>query len=136
MLKQFGAVIAGFTLVACATSGQSSSVNALPTLAHAGRDVLTAAEIVTSRVTDAYQAVSQLRPEFLRRRATVPTLPTIAASTSITVFLDGLPYGTIESLRSIPLDRVRLIRYIPPYEADLKWGGTHPTGAILVTTLP
>src|SRR5207249_3672899 len=30
MMKQFGAVIAGFTLIACATSGQSSSANAFP----------------------------------------------------------------------------------------------------------
>ena len=82
------------------------------------------------------EAVTQLRPEFLRRRSSVPVLPTIGATAPIGVYLDDLPYGGVESLRSIPLDRVRLIRYIPPFEADLKWGGTHPTGAILVKTLP
>ncbi|MGH7636462.1 MAG: hypothetical protein ACREOK_02325 [Gemmatimonadaceae bacterium] len=53
----------------------------------------------------------------------------------IAVYLDEMPYGSAESLRQIPLDRVRLIRYISPTEANLKYGGSHPTGAILVTTI-
>jgi len=135
MLKQLGVVIAGFSLIACASSGQSSQSNALPALASAGRNVLTATEIVTSRVTDVYQAVLQLRPEFLRRRST-PLFPAIGPTAPIGVYLDEVPFGGVESLRAIPLDRVRLIRYVPPFEADLKWGGTHPAGAIVVTTLP
>jgi hypothetical protein len=94
--------------------------------------VITAGEIVSSRVTDLYQAVSQLRPEYFRRRGAT-SLPTL--SQPIMVYLDELPFGSAESLHSIPLDRVRLIRYIPPGEADLRWGGSHTTGAILVTTL-
>lgn len=112
---------------ACATSTTTR-----PMLS-AGRDVITAAEIVASRVTDAYQAVAQLRPEFLRRRG-VSTIPAFAAPEA-TVYLDDLPFGGPESLRTIPLERVRLIRYISPNEADLRWGGTHVAGAILVTTM-
>ena len=100
---------------------------------NAGRDVITAGEIVASRVTDAYQAVAQLRPEFLRRRGNY-AIPTFATP-NVVVYLDDLPYGGAESLHSIPLDRVRLIRYIDPNEADLRWGGTHQGGVILVTTL-
>lgn len=95
--------------------------------------MITAAEIVTSRVSDAYQAVTQLRPEFLRRRG-VPAVPSFSVP-PVLVYLDELPYGTAESLHYIPLDRVRLIRYITPAEADLRWGGSHASGAILVTTL-
>jgi hypothetical protein len=97
------------------------------------RDIITAAEIVTARVTDVYQAVTQLRPEFLRRRAN--TTIGVTARPNVAVYLDELPYGGLESLRFIPLDRVRLIRYVSPSDADLRWGGSHPTGAILVTTL-
>ena len=136
MVKQVGNVVAGLALMACATSGQSMPANSLPALANAGRNVITAAEIVAARVSDAYQAVTQLRPEFLRKRSVMTPLPSIGTPASINVYLDELPFGGVESLRSIPLDRVRLIRYIPPLEADLKWGGTHPAGAILVTTLP
>ncbi|MEX2154997.1 MAG: hypothetical protein WD825_16760 [Gemmatimonadaceae bacterium] len=95
--------------------------------------MLTATEIVASRVTDVYQAVTQLRPEFLRRRSHL-SVPAFSAVT-VRVYLDELALGTAESLRHIPLDRVRLIRYLSPLDADIRWGGSHPTGAILVTTL-
>jgi len=129
MWRRVTYALVGLSLTACAaaTSGARSNLTA------AGRDVLTAAEIVTSRVTDAYQAVVQLRPEFLRRRGGTVTMSFNAPT--VVVYLDELPYGTVESLRSIPLERVRLIRYIPAAEADLRWGGTHSAGAILVTTL-
>jgi len=129
MWRHVTCVLAGLSLSACAAATSGSR----PNLTGAGRDVLTAAEIVSSRVTDAYQAVVQLRPEFLRRRGGTVTMsfnvPTVV------VYLDDLPYGTVESLRTIPLERVRLIRYIAAAEADLRWGGTHTAGAILVTTL-
>jgi hypothetical protein len=122
-------VLAGLTSTACAAAGPSSR----QMMHGAKRDVITAAEIVAARVTDAYQAVVQLRPEFLRRRGgtAIPTFAPVAVS----VYLDDLPFGGMESLRYIPLERVRLIRYISPNDADLRWGGSHPVGAILVTTL-
>jgi hypothetical protein len=116
-------------MTACAAATPSSR----PAFSSAGRDVITAAEIVASRVTDAYQAVIQLRPEFLRRRGPSP-VPAFSPP-PVVVYLDDLPFGTAESLHYIPLDRVRLIRYIAAPEADLRWGGTHTAGAILVTTL-
>jgi hypothetical protein len=123
-------VLAGLSSLACAAAG--------PPTRHAAsgvrRDIITATEIVAARVTDAYQAVIQLRPEFLRRRGGVPTSASMIRS-NIVVYLDELPYGSLESLRYIPLDRVRIIRYVSPTDADLRWGGSHPTGAILVTTL-
>lgn len=99
----------------------------------AGRDVITAAEIVASRVTDVYQAVSQLRPEFLRKRSGVLIAPYRVPQ--VIVYLDELEFGTAESMRHIPLSRVRLIRYLSATEADLRWGGHHPAGVIHVSTL-
>lgn len=97
-----------------------------------GRDVITAAEIVSSHVTDAYQAVLQLRPEFLRHRGAtaVPSL----TPPSVIVYLDDIEFGPAESLRNVPLGRVRTIRYLSPNEADLRWGRQHPSGAIHVVT--
>ena len=128
MWRHLSILFVSTSLAACATANPSTR----PVLA-AGRDVITAGEIVASRVTDVYQAVAQLRPEFLRRR-TISTVPAFAAPEA-TVYLDELPFGGPESLRSIPLERVRLIRYMTPAEADLRWGGTHAAGAILVTTM-
>ena len=130
MWRRASFVLAGASLCACAAAATPSG---RPAFASAGRDVITAAEIVSSRVTDAYQAVIQLRPEFLRRRGATasPSIP----SPPVLVYLDDLPYGTVESLHVVPLERVRLIRYIPAAESDLRWGGSHAAGAILVTTM-
>lgn len=56
-------VLVGLTSMACATAGTS-----VRPMTSANRSVITAAEIVSSRVTDPHQAVIQLRPEFLRMR--------------------------------------------------------------------
>lgn len=128
MWRRVSHVLVGMSLTACAAATPSTH----SAFAGGGRDVITAVEIVASRVPDAYQAVVQLRPEFLRRRsASVQSL----AAPSVTVFLDELPFGSAESLHYIPLTRVRLIRFIAPSQAELRWGGMHPAGAILVTTL-
>ena len=128
MWRRASYVLAGLSLTACAAATSSTHP-----FARTGRDVITAAEIVASRVTDAYQAVAQLRPEFLRRRSST-AVPTFAP-VSVQVYLDDMPFGTAESLRYIPLDRVRIIRFMSRHEADLRWGGTHAAGAILVTTM-
>jgi hypothetical protein len=129
MWRRVSFMLAALSMSACAAATSSSPHS----FSSAGRDVITAAEIVSSHVTDVYQAVTQLRPEFLRRRGAT-AIPLIAAP-QVEVYLDDLPLGSAESLRSIPLDRVRLIRYVSPVEADLRWGGSHSAGVILVTTL-
>jgi hypothetical protein len=126
-MKCVSYVLVSLSLAACASAGQAER----PRFSSGGRNVLTAAEIVASRVTDVYQAVSQLRPDFLRRRAAV--LPTMRP-VGVVVYLDEMLYGNLESLRSIPLESVRVIRYFGSFDADLRWRGSHPAGAILVTT--
>jgi hypothetical protein len=54
---------------------------------------------------------------------------------TVEIYLDELPLGPPESLHLIPLGQVRTIRYMTPVEADLRFGGRHAAGAILVTTL-
>ncbi len=130
MWRRVPYLLVGLSLTACA----AATPPARPFVGSAGREVLTAAEIVAARVTDVYQAVSQLRPEFLRRRLSVAPI-TPFAQPAVVVYLDEMPFGTAESLRHIPLDRVRVVQFITPSDANLKWGGTHPGGAILVTTL-
>ena len=130
MWRRVSLIVVGLSLTACTTATYSMRPAAF---AGAGRDVITATEIVASRVSDAYQAVTQLRPEFLKRRSAA-TMPPWAPA-SVAVYLDDVPFGTAESLRLIPLERVRLIRYIDRMDADLRWGGVHSMGAILVTTM-
>lgn len=131
MWRRIFCALVGCSLTACAAATTTSSRS---TLRSVGRDVITAAEIVASRVTDAYQAVAHLRPEYFRRRSQRPATA-LSPTTGITIYLDDLPFGSEEALRFIPLERVRLIQYFSPADADLRWGRSHPSGAILVTTL-
>lgn len=126
--------IISISLSACVSAHSATSTESMSLKATSARNVLTAAEIVASKVTDVYQAVTQLRPDFLRRRSNSFTM-TPSRPSALSVYLDELPFGNVESLRSVPLERVRIIRYLSPFEAELRWGGSHPAGAILVTTI-
>ena len=130
MLRRVCVLLAGISITACATAATPGPRS---TFSQAGRDVITAAEIVASHVTDAYQAVAQLRPEYLRRRGATAMLS--FTPPAVVVYLDDLPYGGAESLHTIPLERVRLIRYVDPSDAEMRWGGMHRGGVILVTTM-
>ena len=132
-MRQIAIVLISISLAGCASSG-TTNVENLALKSAPARNVLTAAEIVASHVSDVYQAITQLRPDFLRRRSSSLALVQ-SGSTVVPVYLDELPFGGVESLRHIPLERVRVIRYLTPFDADLRWGGSHPAGAILVTTL-
>ena len=131
MWRRISLLALGLVSTACAAASSPSRP-----VRSAGRDVITAAEIVAARVTDVYQAVAHLRPEFLQRRAaTIPAPTTSYRAPQITVYLDDMEFGSVESMRHIPLQRVRLIRYVPPTEASLRWGGQHRGGVIHVVTL-
>jgi hypothetical protein len=96
-----------------------------------GSDVLFASEIVKAQVLDTYQAVSQLRPQFLKLRG--PLLPT-ANHLGLRVFLDDMDVGGVDALRSIPIEQVTAIRYLDASDAQFRWGNDHPYGVILVLT--
>ena len=130
MWRRLFLVLVGLAVTACAAA---TTPSARAGFGSAGRDVITAAEIVAAQVVDVYQAVAHLRPEFLRRRAVPPV--TAYSAPTVMVFLDDLPLGDVEALRQIPLERVRLIRYLHPNEVSLRYGGSQGIGAILVTTL-
>jgi hypothetical protein len=130
MLRHFP-VFAGLVISA---SCAAASTSARP-FSSATSNVLTAAEIVASHVSDAYQAVTQLRPDFLRRSYASP-VPTVSDSYTVDVYLDNLRIGGADALREIPLGDVRSIRYLPPMDADMRFGGEHPAGAIIVSTSP
>ena len=95
---------------------------------------LLAPEIVAARVTDTYQAVLRLRPDFLRVVTTRDGRN--PAASGVRVYLDDAEIGGPEALHRVPLDDVTQIRYVPRHEADIRWAGRHPAGVILVSTEP
>jgi hypothetical protein len=50
------------------------------------------------------------------------------------VYVDGMRRGDVQELRSIPLEQVAEIRYLPAEEAVVRYGSDLPFGAIEVTT--
>jgi hypothetical protein len=94
-------------------------------------DVLLAPEIVNARVMDTYQAVSQLRPQFMKVRE--PLVSSFGRK-GLRVYLDDVELGDVEALRMIPIDQVTAIRYLNASEAQLRWGSDLPNGVILVST--
>jgi hypothetical protein len=95
-------------------------------------DVLTQAEILaTPGVTTALQAVTRLRPRFLRAEArtsmnSVPSGPIVR--------LDGQELGEAGSLSQVEIGLVYEIRYYTIVEAETKFGGVRGRPVIAVST--
>jgi hypothetical protein len=121
-------IIASALLVASACQPSST----ISTSAAPARDVLFAQEIASARVMDAYEAVTQLRPEFLKRRGVSLSSP--VSRGGIRVYLDNTEMGGVDILRTIPIDQVTTIRYLNASEASFRWGANHTGGVILVST--
>ena len=111
----------------CASSpGGAGSTGVSPT-----RDIILAPEIVAARVMNAYDAVMRLRPEYLRARG--PVHPRLGNSGPV-VYLDDIQLGSVETLRTISVDKVTAIRYLRPTEANVRLGPHGSNGAIVVST--
>lgn len=96
------------------------------------RRVLLADEIRGTAAATAYDAVSRLRPQWLRPRGRVSYRD--PAGGDVVVYLDGVRHGGPESLRTIPADAVRHIEHLDSREATSRFGTGHVGGAILVRT--
>ncbi|MES2176261.1 MAG: hypothetical protein V4550_00240 [Gemmatimonadota bacterium] len=95
-------------------------------------DVLTIAEMRGTDATDLYQAITRLRPMFLNRGRDFSAFrPNVSL---VTVFLDNARLGSIESLRSIPVEYVKSVQYLSSSEATIRWGTNHTGSVILLTT--
>ena len=96
-----------------------------------GSGTITRAELDGSSFTSAHNAVEQLRPAWLRRRAA----PSLRDSEPFpVVYVDGLRRGLIDELRAVATADVVTIRYMSPSDATTLFGIGHTSGVILVTT--
>lgn len=107
-------------VVACAAGGQGAGQP------RSSRDVITAEELQTIQVSDAYAAVQRLRSAWLRPRS--------GGGSPIAVFVDGVRAGDLDMLRQIPVITVRELRFIDPSDATTRWGTGYTNGAIMVLT--
>jgi len=119
------------SLAACASAPVQGSAD---DIGYAGRNsnVISLPEMRSSGATDAYQAISRLRPLFLHRgRDKTPARPNMS---SLQVYLDDARLGGLESLQTVPIESIRSIRYLSASEATIRWGTNHMGGVILLST--
>jgi hypothetical protein len=106
--------------VACASGGQQAGPS------RSSRNVITAEELQTINVSDAYAAVQRLRSAWLR--------PRTGSGSPIAVFVDGVRAGEVNILRQIPFITIRELRFVDPSDATTRWGTGYTNGAIMVVT--
>ena len=91
-------------------------------------DAITLAEMESSGVSDPYEAVTLLRPNWLRPKV---RLGTRGDRNGIpTVYAQSMRLGTIHELASLRVEGIQEIRYVNPIDATTRWGMGHTSGVI------
>lgn len=81
----------------------------------------------------AYEAIEQLRPNWLRSRGSV-SLQAPAEASYPMVFMNGRRMGDMNMLRSIPITDVGTARFLSAREATTLHGTGYPAGIIDIST--
>lgn len=123
-----------------------------PRVMEIGRDLILGEEVRRlASVSNAYEAVEMLRPEWLIRRGTgnwretprgsmsgmgsvTSTVDVEEAEATIRAYVDDVALGKVEALKDISTEAIVSIRFLTPAAATTRWGAGHQHGAILVTT--
>jgi hypothetical protein len=98
------------------------------------RELLTAEEIAKTAALNAYDAIRIRRPAFFIPPGTKPVNASDRTIPRPKVYLNGVYYGELDSLREIPVSEIKEIRYLESMDATQKYGAVHPAGAIEVNT--
>lgn len=98
------------------------------------RNTITADEIASARTPGwfAYDLISNLRPHFLRSQSAQyldQRDPVYAV-----VYVDEVPRGDLESLKSLSIEGIKSIQFVPPYDTTARFGQTLQGGAIVIRT--
>jgi len=116
-------------LAACQSTGSGGGAN------RGGPTLIAQEELAELPALTAYQAVERLRPAWLRPRVRT-VRGTVPEQYYPQVFLDGVPYGDLDTLNRVNSRDVREIRYFSASEATTRFGTGYPGGVIDVQTKP
>ncbi len=97
-----------------------------------GPNILIAADLQGFTGLSAYEALERLRPGWLRGRSAAFTQADGRVFPA--VFLDGRPWGDLESLHQIDIIQVGEMRFISASDATTRYGTGFPAGIIAVST--
>lgn len=120
MRRGVAAAVLALGLAACGPSGTSSGPG------HSNSRLLTTDDIRRVPAGNLYDAIQQLRPVWLTARY-------YGGSRGYPmVFMGPQRYGDLETLRTLPTDNVREIRFYNTVEAATRFGRNLPYGVIQV----
>lgn len=109
---------------ACATAGEGSTSSSR-------RNEITLEELEATSVDDVMEAISLLRPQWLRARpARTPADP----NPVVGVVIDGRVNSRREDLAQISITDVARIQFMNAADATIRFGTGYGGGAIIVTT--
>ena len=131
VLRAAVSVVAVVALAACASGGTSAGAGKT----RYSQNVITADELATVDVTDAYQAIQRLRPQFLSNSRGPTQMGTRSGTTDagIQVYMNDQRLGDVSSLSQIPKNDIKEIRFLSASEASSRFGTGNTAGAIVVT---
>lgn len=95
--------------------------------------LITENEIEASHGSNAYEVIAKLRASFLTYRGET-SLYKSRSTPYPTVWLDGMEYGPIASLRNVPAAQISTIRLYRSWDATTKFGVGNMGGVIEITT--
>lgn len=93
---------------------------------------LTREEVLDTNTSNVFEAIRQLRPNWLRKRGAT----SMHQQGDIVVYLDNQPLGGPQMLQALPLTSVASLQFLDAASATQRWGTGHVHGAILVSTQP
>lgn len=92
--------------------------------------MVTGDEVRDTPASNLYDALARLRPQWLRSRGRSSL--TQPGSTTPVVFVAGVEYGPLSSLREMYVDQVRRVEFINARDATTRFGTGHAGGVIMV----
>ena len=94
---------------------------------------ITRDEINAVSAANAFEVIQKLRPNFLSYRGET-SLNKSQSSPYPTVYVDGISFGKIETLRTIPAMQIASIRLYRSWEAATRFGMGNMGGVLEITT--
>ena len=111
-------------LAACATTNSKTTLSR--------HNLIQLEQIREQHVSDAYDLIRTLRPQWLRSRGH-RSFHFNKTAPDLTVYVNDSKYGDIDSLSSIPTEQIKEIRFMNAGEAAIRYGWNHSGGAILIS---
>jgi hypothetical protein len=134
-MHHYSVLRSGLAVAACAlvvTAGCASR-GAPP---HGDHDLLTSEQLGAFSHLNAYDAIRQTRPQWLRNtRGQSSILRSSADRRGLRIYVDGILFGGALDLRSLEVRAISEVRFLDARQATLLYGTNHAEGALMVKTI-